>query len=87
MLPQEVSDKSRDFRGEWKTRSGFATITKPQLDVKGNVLGWTGKLHKPDGEIIGDHYWWNSGCSKSGWTFDLVERKRGNETNWPNLTV
>jgi|HubBroStandDraft_3_1064219.scaffolds.fasta_scaffold166145_2 hypothetical protein len=84
-----MDDKSRDFRGEWKTRSGYATITKPQLDSRGNILGWVGKLFLSDGRKIhdADCYWWPSGCSKSGWDFDLVERKRGNETNWPNLNV
>lgn len=88
MLPQGDNDKSRDFRGEWKTRDGYyALVIKPVIDSKGFLRAWKGHLYYPDGKIkLQDlHVWGPSGCSDFDMGMDLMERKRGNETNWPNL--
>jgi hypothetical protein len=81
-------DKSRDFRGEWKTRNGnYATIHIASLDTFGHLIGWKGTLHKPDGSYIGEHRWYSSACSYGDFGNDLMERKRGNETDWPTLST
>lgn len=78
-----MDDKSRDFRGIWRTQDGnYATVTEPILDEMKFCVGWMGNLFDSKGMLVSSTTWYSNGVSPYSSNNDLIERKRGTE-NWP----